>query len=105
MAKIFAILGVLLIVTGVVLLAAPKPTVSPMPPAPASRSASPERSAGPNSVGIGAREVPSLLTKARDIAEQVNAPLSILFGLMSLFYTRRTYLARRGGPPPGASSS
>jgi len=98
MAKIFAILGVLLIVTGIVLLAAPRPQISSMPP-------ESTRSAGPNSVGVGAREVPGLISKARDIAEQVNAPLSILFGLMSLFYTRRTYLAQRGGPPPGGSSS
>lgn len=86
MTKIFALLGILLILTGGVLVY--------------SRFAAPnvalERSAGPNSVGVSVREAPGLLGKARDIAEQVNAPLSILFGLMSLFYTRRTYLAQRG---------
>ena len=29
--------------------------------------------------------------RARDIAEQINAPLSILFGLVSLVYSRRSY--------------
>lgn len=88
MTKIFAILGVLLILTGGVLVYSRY--IAPPP------SASVERSAGPNSVGISVREAPGLLGAAREIAEQVNAPLSILFGLMSLFYTRRTYLAQRG---------
>jgi hypothetical protein len=37
----------------------------------------------------------SWVLQLRHVAEQVNAPLSIVFGLVSLFYSRRTYLIRR----------
>jgi hypothetical protein len=38
---------------------------------------------------------PQLLARVRDIAEQANAPLSILFGLISLYYSRRSYQINR----------
>ena len=75
MSKIFALLALLLIATGIVLLAVPK-----LAPAEATRSLGPEAVA-----------VPALVNQARDLAEQVNAPLSIVFGLVSLFYSRRSY--------------
>ena len=36
-------------------------------------------------------DTPAYLLRARELAEQVNAPLSILFGLVSLYYSRRSY--------------
>jgi len=38
---------------------------------------------------------PAFIARAREIAEQANAPLSILFGLISLFYSRRSYNINR----------
>jgi hypothetical protein len=80
MTKIFALLALVLIATGVIVLAVPKP------PAP---SAS-ERSLGPQS----ASDL-TLADQAREIAEKINAPLSIVFGLVSLYYSRRTYVLNR----------
>ena len=80
MTKIFAVLAVLLILTGAVLLAVPRETA----PAAATR--------GPGAAP--AVQTITMLSKARELAEQVNAPLSILFGLISLYYSRRTYLAQ-----------
>jgi uncharacterized membrane protein len=81
MSKIFAVLAVLLIVTGAVLLAVPKPR--------------PE--AARESVRID--RVAELWSTTRELAEKVNAPLSIVFGLISLYYTRKTYVDQksRGG--------
>ena len=77
MSKIFAFLAILLIFTGALILAVPREvTTTTRGPAGAAKS------------GI------TLVAQARDLAEQVNAPLSILFGLISLFYSRRTYLAQ-----------
>lgn len=78
MSKIFALLAVLLILSGALLLAVPREEPR------ASRGLAPEAIA-----------VPSLVAQAREIAEQVNAPLSIVFGLVSLFYSRRSYLVNR----------
>lgn len=78
MSKIIALFAVLAILTGVIVLAVPREA----PPAPAAT-----RSAGPPP------EL-SMIAKVRDIAEQANAPLSIIFGLISLYYSRRTYLAQ-----------
>ena len=74
MSKLFAVLAVLLIATGIVLLAVPRSEV----PAPGSRGMVPE-------------EVVTIVSQAREIAEKVNAPLSIVFGLVSLVYSRRNY--------------
>ena len=75
MSKIFALLAILLILTGIVLMAVPKDA-----PGAATRSLGPEAVA-----------VPAVVNQARELAEQVNAPLSIVFGLVSLFYSRRSY--------------
>lgn len=74
MSKIFALLAILLIATGILLLAVPKDSPD------AARGLAPEASA-----------IPAVVSQAREIAEQVNAPLSIVFGLVSLFYSRRSY--------------
>ena len=78
MSKLFALLAVLLIVSGVLLLAVPKIDLTPRP-------------------GLAPDAIPvkTLVDQARDVAEQVNAPLSIVFGLVSLFYSRRSYLVNR----------
>jgi hypothetical protein len=73
MSKLFALLAVALIATGLLVLAVP-----------------------PDEGVTGARpqsvsETRVYLLKAREVAEQVNAPLSIFFGLVSLFYSRRSY--------------
>ena len=40
------------------------------------------------------QQVVSTYARLRAVAEQVNAPLSILFGLISLWYSRRSYLVQ-----------
>lgn len=77
MTKFFALLAIALIATGLLVLAVPRED----PSAPGARSLSPQT----------AVEVPSYLLRAREVAEQVNAPLSILFGFVSLYYSRRSY--------------
>ncbi len=80
MSKIFALLAVALIATGLLVLAVPKE----------------EGSAGARSLSPQAvSDTPAYLLRARDLAEQVNAPLSILFGLVSLYYSRRSYHINR----------
>lgn len=76
MSKLFALLAVALIATGVLILAVPREEGSPG-----------ARSLAPQSVS----ETPVYLLKAREFAEQLNAPLSIVFGLVSLYYSRRSY--------------
>lgn len=76
MSKVFALLAVALIATGILVLAVPR-----------EEGASGARSLSPQSV----TEVPTYLLRARELAEQVNAPLSIVFGLVSLYYSRRSY--------------
>lgn len=84
MAKVFAVLGIALILSGIILLAVPREQAA----GPAARSAAP-------GVGIQAKDAVPVVSTLRNLAEQANAPLSILFGLMSLYYTRRTYLNSR----------
>jgi hypothetical protein len=76
MSKIFALLAVALIATGILILAVPR-----------EEGSTGARSLSPQAVS----DTPVYLLKARDFAEQVNAPLSILFGLVSLYYSRRSY--------------
>jgi len=96
MRLMFALLGILLIASGAIILGAPylnnmqpEATMSSGPdaPAPATRSFKNRRSDRPG------RQ--SMFDQVRTIAEKANAPLSIVFGFMSLFYTRRTYHAQR----------
>lgn len=76
MSKIFALLAFALIATGVLVLAVPREEGGP-----GARSLSPQ----------AVSDTPPYLLKARELAEQVNAPLSIVFGLVSLYYSRRSY--------------
>ena len=73
---IFAVFGLALIITGAVLLLVPR-----------EEPRATTRSVGP--------QVVSLAVQVRDVAEKVNAPLSILFGLISLYYSRKRYIAER----------
>lgn len=77
MTKIFAALAVLLILSGVLVLALPKAETG---------------GSGPRGLAPTAQQAPTAVATIRSLAEQANAPLSILFGLVSLFYSRRTYL-------------
>lgn len=76
MYKLFAIVGIALILLGGVLFALPRDQ----------KSETLRRSAPPP-VGI--------VAQLRSFAEQANAPLSILFGLLSLYYSRKRYLTER----------
>lgn len=76
MRLIFAVFGLALLITGAVLLLVPREVTRAD-----SRSVNPQ--------------VVSLAVQARDLAEQVNAPLSILFGLVSLYYSRKRYVVER----------
>lgn len=79
MTKVFTLLAILLILSGILLLAVPRE----------------ERRAASPGLAPQALPSPTVVSRARDIAEQLNAPLSILFGLMSLVYSRRSYIANR----------
>jgi uncharacterized membrane protein len=80
MSKIFVLLAIVLILSGALVLAAPF-----LEPEVASRSLAPE----PNTAR-------SLFEYVRNAAEAVQAPLSILFGVVSLYWNRRTYLKQTG---------
>jgi len=80
MSKIFALLAIALILTSALVLIVPRPEGSP-----GARSLAPQVTV----------ELPPYVTKAREIAEQVNAPLSILFGIVSIYYSRRTYYVNK----------
>ena len=74
---IFAVFGLALIITGAVLLLVPReqPTAQTR--------------------GVNPQQVVSLAMRARDVADQVNGPLSIVFGLISLYYSRKRYIVER----------
>ncbi len=79
MYKLFALFAIIIIVTGVVVLAVPKSD-----PVATTRSLTPEEVT-----------VPGVLVWVRDIAEDVQAPLSILFGIVSLYWNRKNYVRQR----------
>ncbi|HKZ96728.1 MAG TPA: hypothetical protein VJ045_07085 [Hyphomicrobiaceae bacterium] len=88
MSKIFALLAIVLIVSGIILIAAPR-----------------EEPGSARSLSV--EPAPSLLVRVREIAERVNAPLSIFFGVLSLYYTRRTFHVAREraeAAKPGSST-
>jgi len=90
MSKIFALLAIVLIVSGIILIAAPR-----------------EEPGSARSLSVEPAPAPSLLVRVREIAERVNAPLSIFFGVLSLYYTRRTYHVAREraeAAKPGSST-
>lgn len=76
MSKIFALLAVALIATGALVLAVRREDGS-----------SGARSLSPQAIS----DTPAYLLRAREIAEQINAPLSVAFGFVSLYYSRRSY--------------
>lgn len=78
MRLIFAVFGLLLLITGAVLVLVPR-----------EESRAQTRS-------VNAQQVVSLAVRARDLADQVNGPLSILFGVISLYYSRKRYIVERG---------
>jgi hypothetical protein len=80
MTKVFVLLAIVLILSGALVLFGPQAEQVA-----ASRGLMPESVSG----------APSLIARAREIAEQANAPLSILFGLISLVYSRRSYNLNR----------
>lgn len=80
MRLIFAVFGLALIITGAIILFVPRED-------PRAQT----RSIGP--------QVVSLATRVRDVADQVNGPLSIVFGLISLYYSRKRYIAERENQP------
>ncbi len=91
MSKIFALLGIALILSGALVLGLPYLEETP----------SASRSLAPEAVGTS-----SLIIRAREIAEIVQAPLSILFGLISLYWNRKNYLKQRSaGTAPGSKSA
>lgn len=45
--------------------------------------------------GVGLTQMQGALLQVRQIAEQVNAPLSVVVALLSLFYSRRGYLVQK----------
>jgi uncharacterized iron-regulated membrane protein len=83
MTKVFVVLAILLILSGGLVIFGPQ-----VEQVAATRSLAPE--AGPLDSAV-----PNYVQKARELAEKANAPLSILFGLISLFYSRRTYTINR----------
>ncbi len=94
MRLMFALLGILLIASGAIVLGTPylnslQPgsTTDIEQGAPGTRSFQKSRPDRPR------RQ--TLFDQVRMIAEKANAPLSIVFGFMSLYYTRRTYHAQR----------
>ena len=79
MRLVFAIFGLLLIITGAVLVLVP-------------------RDQPQTTRGVNAQQVVSMATRVRDVADQVNGPLSIVFGLVSLYYSRKRYIVARDNP-------
>jgi hypothetical protein len=76
---LFAVFGLALIITGAVLVLVPREERAQ------TRSFNPQ-------------QVVSMATRVRDIADQVNGPLSIVFGLISLYYSRKRYIVARDNP-------
>lgn len=74
---IFAVFGLALILVGGIILLVPRE----------------EQRAQTRS--INTQQVMSLAGRVRDVADQVNGPLSIVFGLISLYYSRKRYIVER----------
>jgi hypothetical protein len=79
MTKVFVLLAIVLILSGGLVLFGPQAEQM------ATRGLAPE----------AVSAAPTLIARAREIAEQANAPLSILFGIISLVYSRRSYNINR----------
>jgi hypothetical protein len=94
---IFALLGLLLIATGAIVLGAPYLDIghSTYSQAPAPEGGSVTDKRPPAATRSIRPQRTTWLARVREFAEKANAPLSILFGFISLIYTRRTYHAQR----------
>lgn len=53
------------------------------------------RGAGLESVGTRMTQMQVVLAQIKQVAEQINAPLSVVVALMSLYYSRRRYVAEK----------
>lgn len=80
MSKLLTLFAIVLILSGIIVLAVPR-----------------EEAAGTRSLSPEAIAVPGVLVWARDVAEEVQAPLSILFGVISLYWNRKNYLKQKSG--------
>lgn len=76
MRYIFAVFGLALILVGGILMLVPR-----------EEQRAQARGVGPQVISMAAR--------VRDVADQVNGPLSIVFGLISLYYSRKRYIVER----------
>jgi hypothetical protein len=56
---------------------------------------SPPRSGGLESVGTRMTQMQMTLAQVKQLAEQINAPLSVIVALMSLYYSRRGYMVQK----------
>jgi len=52
----------------------------------------PKAGAHTESIGVDMTQMQAVLLQVRHIAEQVNAPLSVVVALMSLYYSRKRYI-------------
>ncbi len=57
--------------------------------------AMPRGGAHTESLGVSMTQMQVALARIRDLAEQVNAPLSVIVALMSLYYSRRGYMIKK----------
>lgn len=80
MSKLFALFAIILILSGILVLAGPY-----LESEVATRSLAPE----------AASPLASLLLQVRQVAESVQAPLSIVFGVVSLYWNRKNYLRQQ----------
>lgn len=46
-------------------------------------------------IGVSMTQMQVALARIKDIAEQINAPLSVVVALMSLYYSRRGYIVQK----------
>ena len=93
MRLMFALLGILLIASGAIVLGTPYLSSLRAPEAAIEDGSPGTRSFKRPSPYASRRQ--TWFDQVRTIAEKANAPLSIVFGFMSLYYTRRTYHAQR----------
>ncbi|MCH9765769.1 MAG: hypothetical protein K0U34_07240 [Alphaproteobacteria bacterium] len=89
----FAILGILLIASGAIILGAPYASGPSAPVAGVDQDGAQTRSLSKRKPFGRSRG--TWFDQVRTLAEKANAPLSIVFGFMSLYYTRRTYHAQQ----------
>lgn len=78
MRMIFAVFGLLLLLTGSILLLVPR-----------------QEPVAPTRGAPSLQQAITWYGQARNIADQVNGPLSIVFGLISLYYSRKRYIVER----------